>query len=219
MNIAKNLTKASSIFSIICSLGIIVATFLPYTANDGYNTLWALSKSFVNVDNLMLVEKMIFLIIGTAALNILLKIFTANKWITVIATTLIILAHIVIVSIADEHHLLGDQVGIGFIISAVCVGIMLISLFFSPDEVKTTQATASESKPNVENEKEVNELREKITMLEQEEKEAAQNAVEEQLIDDAEIVVNEEDLIDSADVWVEESGIVNKEDDERTRFK
>ena len=56
-------------------------------------------------------------------------------------------------------------------------------------------------------------------MLEQEEKEAAQNAVEEQLIDDAEIIVNEEDLIDSADVWVEESGIVNEEEDERTRFK
>ena len=219
MNIAKNLTNVSSIFSIICSFGIIAATFLPYTANDGCNTLWAFSKMFANVDNLMLVEKMTFLIIGAAGLNILMKIFTANKWITVIASTLIILAHIVIISIADEHHIAGNSFEIGFIITAVCVGLMLISLFFSPDGVKAAPAIVKENQANIENDKEVNELREKITMLEQEEKAAAQNAIEEQLIDEAEIIVNEEDLIDSADVWVEESGIVNEEEDERTRFK
>lgn len=222
MNIAKNLTKVSSIISILCSIGVIVASFLPYIINSEQKeyTIMELSQLFSNVDSYMIVEKLFYLILAVMGLNIVLKIFTGNKWVTVVTATLAILAHITIISMSGVHHLNDGSYAIGFTIAAVCTCLMFISLFFS---LSTNRAVAMavpasrNKKADVENDKEVEMLREQYETLEKRAHSAGQG-YEEELISDEEITVSEEDLIDSADVWVEDTNGY-QEDDEKTRFK
>lgn len=223
MNITKNLTKVSSIISILCSIGVIVASFLPYIINTEKQeyTIQELSQLFSNVDSYMIVEKLFYLILAVMGLNIVLKIFTGNKWITVVTATLVILAHISIVSISNVHHLGDGSYAIGFTIAAVCIGLMFISLFFSLDNSQTVAiasvAAPRNKKADRENDKEVEMLREQFETLEKDERVVPVSHSEE-LIPDDEITVTDDDLIDSADVWVEDTNGY-QEDDERTRFK
>ncbi len=223
MNITRNLTKVSSIISILCSIGVIVASFLPYIINSEKQeyTIQELSQLFSNVDSYMVVEKLFYLILAVMGLNIILKVFTGNKWITVVTATLVILAHITIVSISNVHHLNDDNYAIGFIIAAACLGLMFVSLFFSLDKSQAVSiasvAAPRNKKADRENDKEVEMLREQFETLEKNERIAPLSHSEE-LIPDDEITVTDDDLIDSADVWVEDTNGY-QEDDERTRFK
>lgn len=223
MNITRNLTKVSSIISILCSIGVIVASFLPYIINSEKQeyTIQELSQLFSNVDSYMVVEKLFYLILAVMGLNILLKVFTGNKWITVVTATLVILAHITIVSISNVHHLNDGNYTIGFIIAAACLGLMFVSLFFSLDNSQAVSiasvAAPHYKKADRENDKEVEMLREQFETLEKNER-IAPLPHSEELIPDDEITVTDDDLIDSADVWVEDTNGY-QEDDERTRFK
>lgn len=223
MNITRNLTKVSSIISILCSIGVIVASFLPYIINSEKQeyTIQELSQLFSNVDSYMVVEKLFYLILAVMGLNIILKVFTGNKWITVVTATLVILAHITIVSISNVHHLNDGNYAIGFIIAAACLGLMFVSLFFSLDKSQVVSiasvAAPHYKKADRENDKEVEMLREQFETLEKNER-IAPLPHSEELIPDDEITVTDDDLIDSADVWVEDTNGY-QEDDERTRFK
>lgn len=221
MNIAKNLTKISSIISIICSIGVIVAAFLPYlTNNEGTEyTIQEFSRLFENVDSYMIVEKMLYLTIAVMALNIILQIFTGSKWVTVISAEIVILAHITIHSMANIHHLFDATYTYGFTVAAICIGLMLISLFFSlTKQMEVSEDKALNKTADIENDKEVELLREQYETLE---KSVQSVATEEEqnkdLIAEEEITVTDDDLIDSADVWVEDAN-GNEEEYEKTRL-
>ena len=207
MNIIKNFTNISSIFSSIGSAGVIASVFLPniMTGEGETYSMWQLSTILGSVDRYMIVEKFIYAIIAAAAINIIIKLFTSGKWLTILFTEAIVLPAFAIYYLLGEHHITCEKYEYGFWAGCASAAVILLSILLPNGKSKKKSAP----KKKVQKE-EIN-----LALLNEDEstefsksnplKDFDKEMLEETVIDRK----DDENLVASEDIWVEDSDFVD----------